>query len=948
MRQRIPQLRRLLLVLVPFLLLVGAQPLADGEPDQVSTPDQPSGADFAPDYGRQTPEILSGRQDSSDPSRAAHLVQEALSILRALDPPPHRLARSERPSGMFGTVAYYVKEAFYLLFMNGPPQDPLEFRRDHGSLDPPLRKAVKLLKSASDEKNADAMYILAELNFYGNFSHPRNYSEAFRRYHELAALTGNSTAQDMVGFMYATGIGGAVERDQAKALLYHTFAALGGNTKSEMTVAFRHHSGIGTPRNCEKASYYYKKVADKAIEYLRSGPPGGRMIARDAYRLADEEGGVYGEGASVSSAGANAIQGGPNSDTHAALDDVLEYLDLLSRKGDFKATFSLGKLHYEGRRTMKRNPRKAKAYFMLVAKKYWTRDGRVITGSPADVEEYAAKAAAYLGRIFLNGEGTEQSFEKARMWFRRGVANGDAIAQHGLGLLYLEGYGVPKDAVKAASYFKVSADQDFGPAQVNMGALLLDQGDVQTAMRYLELAVRRGNLEGYYYLAEMADQGIGRDRSCGMATTYYKIVAERAEAIHSAFTMANAAHQDGDIETALVLYMMAAEQGYEAGQANAAWLLDEQKSRLPLDSILPHRRSPPSRLGNAALALIYWTRSAKQSNIDSMVKMGDYYLGGIGTEPDDQKAAACYQAAADFQQSAQALWNLGWMHENGVGVEQDFHLAKRFYDQALETNEEAYLPVSLSLLKLRARSFWNTITNGRVNSIRPEPEPRREWSFREWIHNFVQMDEHPYYRDMDVDDDDVTNPLHDTMVGGGGGGGVGGAGGDDFDDDLGVGFGFGWGLGLGLDDGMIESFIIVDWHMRIVTIPTTKTTTSTATISLLSLRLYLRMPNPRSSYKEGEQRQEGREGRGREGREGRGQEYRWKEASKTTKPNIGKKEQKEQKEQKEKKSNKTEASSHAPMTPNMAIYLMVASVSAAVLYLLPESLGGALMNRQRE
>jgi SEL1 protein len=69
-------------------------------------------------------------------------------------------------------------------------------------------------------------------------------------------------------------------------------------------------------------------------------------------------------------------------------------------------------------------------------------------------------------------------------------------------------------------------------------------------------------------------------------------------------------------------------------------------------------------------------------------------------------------------QSAQALWNLGWMHENGLGgVEQDFHLAKRFYDQAFETNREAYLPVKLALIKVRLRSVWNSWTRGGVKSI---------------------------------------------------------------------------------------------------------------------------------------------------------------------------------------------------------------------------------------
>jgi len=562
------------------------------------------------------------------------------------------------------------------------------------------------------------------MNFYGNFSHPKDYSEAFRRYHQLATLDGNSSAQHMIGFMYATGIGGAVERDQAKSLLYHTFAAEGGNTRSEMTVAFRYHSGIGTTRNCDEGIKHYKRVADEAIRWYRSGPPGGMAWVPDSYRLADEDGGVYGEGASFSSAGSNANKGGPNSDAHAALDDVLEYLDLMSRKGDFKATFSLGRIHYDGQKGLNRNLKSAKWYFMKVAKLYWQRDGRIIESDKPGLEKIATKAAGYLGRMFLRGEGVEQSYEKAQIWFQRGIKSGDAGSQYGMGLMYLEGLGIPRNSVRAQEYFKASADQDYSPAQVSLGAMYLDQGtatDIQVANRYFELAARYSHIEALYYLAELIDQGVGRDRSCGLATAYYKSVAEKAEPLLSSFAEANRAYEEGDLELALVDYLHAAEQGYERAQANVAYLLDQEKSKWALPSYLSLSGPRPSLLENAALALIYWTRSAKQTNIDSMVKMGDYYLDGIGTEPDMEKAAACYTAASEFHQSAQALYNLGWMHENGVGLNQDFHLAKRYYDHALETNEEAYLPVTLSLMKLRLRSAWNTFTNGRINSIIDEP-----------------------------------------------------------------------------------------------------------------------------------------------------------------------------------------------------------------------------------
>ena len=229
---------------------------------------------------------------------ASQSVQEALQILHTLQPYRSRLARNDRNSGFLGASFHYAKELFYLFFTNSPVQDGyLSSTSAKTKLSKPLTKAVKLLEEAAQNDDVDAIFLLAEMNFFGNYTHPRSYKEAFRRYNDLASLNGNNSAQHMLGFMYATGIGGAVEQDQAKALMYHTFAALGGNTKSQMTVGFRHHTGVGVPRNCNEAAYWYKEVADKAISYARTGPPGGQALQRDIFRIADENGGVYGEGA---------------------------------------------------------------------------------------------------------------------------------------------------------------------------------------------------------------------------------------------------------------------------------------------------------------------------------------------------------------------------------------------------------------------------------------------------------------------------------------------------------------------------------------------------------------------------------------------------------------------------------------------------------------------------
>ncbi|KAK3987744.1 hypothetical protein QBC44DRAFT_330838 [Cladorrhinum sp. PSN332] len=670
-------------------------------------------------------------------------VAEALSLLRSEQKPSG--GRIRRQQGLTNALWNLVLEAVPTIRLSEPPAETVSPPKS--GLSRALQDATTLLETAAVRNSSDALYILAEMNFYGNYSHPRNFKTAFNYFSQLASLNGNSSAQYMVGLMYSTGVGGAVEPDQARALLYYTFAAAQGHTRAEMTLAHRHQAGIATPKSCEMATKYYKRVADKAMAWYRSGPPGGMGWVSESYRIADETGGVYGEGASVSSAGVNAIKAHPNSDAYASIEDIIEYLNLMSEKGDFKASFNLGRIFYEGQRGLPKDMGQARKYFAEVTQKYW-KNGRPVQAPKPGLDKTAAKAAGFLGRMYMRGEGVEQNFDRAKFWFERGAFLKDAQSQHGLGLLFLHGYGVQRDVAVATDHFKAASAQDYPYAQVQLGALYLDQGgpdDIPSASHYFELAARWSNIEAYYYLAELNYLGVGREKSCSTALGYFKIVAERAEPFVSSWAEANLAYNDGDTELALLEYLGAAEQGYEKAQNNVAHILDPDQSRLPIPDWLYKPAPKPALLNNPRLALMYWTRSARQGNVDALVKMGDYYLAGLGADADIDKAVQCYQGASEYQQSAQAMYNLGWMYENGVGLEQDFHLAKRHYDSALEINEEARLPVALSLLKLRARSAWNTMTHGSVNSIRDEPVERKQWSLSDWITNFLRDDGAQYY-----------------------------------------------------------------------------------------------------------------------------------------------------------------------------------------------------------
>ena len=56
------------------------------------------------------------------------------------------------------------------------------------------------------------------------------------------------------------------------------------------------------------------------------------------------------------------------------------------------------------------------------------------------------------------------------------------------------------------------------------------------------------------------------------------------------------------------------------------------------------------------------------------VKMGDYHYYGYGTEIDYETAAAHYRVASEQQRNAQAMFNLGYMHERGLGMKQVGHV----------------------------------------------------------------------------------------------------------------------------------------------------------------------------------------------------------------------------------------------------------------------------------
>lgn len=540
---------------------------------------------------------------------------------------------------------------------------------------------------------------------------------------------------------------------QAKAILHYTIAANAGHAPSQMALGFRYKAGIGVAPSCWNALELYEKAAEDAYRRFQAGPPGGLTLPYTKIRISDLDGGAYGPGASVASTGyavfKPAVQAALNRQPGSArdpsaLEDLLEYHIYLAEHGDVRSSLFMAQVYYHGSiyssgeaaGAVRRDYRRSLTWLMRVAKEVWPRKaGSVGRGGPTgytakqgdqgeDVQlkvedsllAHAGSAAGMIGRMYLRGEGVQQDFVRAWVWFSRGKDTGDAESYNGLGMMLRDGLGVTVDIGSATSYFEAAAKVRHSGANINLAKIHMEMGDLDSAGKCLTIAsLGDGRFEAVYLLAKVNAQLARKEQSgdiCRKALSGFKHTAEHGDWSTRISHKAEHAWRRGQRQKALLGWALAGELGYESAQNNVAYLLDRANSRIRILDVSNDGQQQANFTDR--LALVHWTRSAAQSNVDAMVKMGDYYFHGIGTgnpgQPAYEKAAACYSAAADKGVSALAYWNLGWMYENGIGVaRQDFHLAKRYYDTAVETNVEAYLPVTLSLIKLHIRAAWAAI-----------------------------------------------------------------------------------------------------------------------------------------------------------------------------------------------------------------------------------------------
>ncbi|CAE7036183.1 SEL1L [Symbiodinium sp. KB8] len=568
---------------------------------------------------------------------------------------------------------------------------------------------------------------LGELHWVGA-GVDRNLTRAKELFEEAAAV-GEPDAQYNLAILYAsTESSDDLRRNEALAVLHLYAASTAGHPGALMAMGYRHLHGYGVPQACTTAALNYIDVAKGIASIYSSGMPQAVELVR--LNL-------------------------PQKDRKVMSSSELNLFVQIATSGDSAVAAAIGKRYLLGIEGFKQDYQKAKQYLKMAANRQHSGALALLgymyclgLGTPQNLETayaYFVTAASSndplghngLGYIYFRGTNAQaRNLRLAFKHFNESAFGGSSDGMFNLASMYLTGSGTEQSFQKAVLYYTQALD--------------------------------RGHTPAAYSLAVMHLNGIGTVRDCDIAVNLLKKVCERGEWVSSKLVSAYD-FSEKQPDKAALMFLKLAEAGHEVSQMNAAHLFDHGHASLltpdpPAQRTARHddffwEDSP--RLPGQNVAQRFYELSAEQGSASSELRLGDYAYYGWGMtarfteaplpseeakpaeldqpgdggwedfplpsiytndkvelhpQPVDYEAAlARYRKTADmtvtgeWMQSfvARASFNLGFMHQFGIGIVQDLNMAKQHYFRCREVDPSGlHAPVTMALAALAGHVLY--------------------------------------------------------------------------------------------------------------------------------------------------------------------------------------------------------------------------------------------------
>ncbi len=190
--------------------------------------------------------------------------------------------------------------------------------------------------------------------------------------------------------------------------------------------------------------------------------------------------------------------------------------------------------------------------------------------------------------------------------------------------------------------------------------------NLATASDNFEKAVELGKEDANFYLGLLYHEYSYPEQNDEMAKNHYKKCEGNPYAnINLGFFYADENEAEADVTKAEEIYQTVIEQGCVEGYIGKAFMEEDYDTKLEYFNKVVEEGNEPFYI---ALA---------------MNEIGYMYQEGMGVEQDYAKALEWLEKAADFGNSS-AMNNIGYSYYYGVGVEQDYAKALEWFEKAAD------------------------------------------------------------------------------------------------------------------------------------------------------------------------------------------------------------------------------------------------------------------------
>lgn len=287
----------------------------------------------------------------------------------------------------------------------------------------------------------------------------------------------------------------------------------------------------------------------------------------------------------------------------------------------------------------------------------------------------------YMGEVYNNGLGVEESSKQAFYWYSLSANNGEALAQKNLAYLYYHGEGTPQDYKSAVKWFKKAADQGNATAMYALGYCYEKGQGTKTsakkAAKWYQLAVDDGNDSARIKLGLLYENGEGVKQNYRKAAKLYADAADNGSAMGRAYLAElyyNGKGLETDEKEGIRLYKQAAAMGsdYAIGKLEKLGIKNDLLGDAAYVAYLKKDFDEAIKL---------WRDRAQRADVAAMVNLGNIYKD-VKEVQDYEKAMGWYKPAVTLGNS-EAMIGMGDLYNYGLGVPRNYDEAYKLYGQAV-------------------------------------------------------------------------------------------------------------------------------------------------------------------------------------------------------------------------------------------------------------------------